>query len=332
MLPNFGTGTRFSVATPTGGGPDILVAHVGSLTVNSTLRISGTRPFAIVAGGAVSVTGTIDASALGTTRPGPNGSTTDMGPGHGNPGQKATGPLVTGATVADSGGGGASYGSLGGQGGDATCDQGCIGTIFVPGGTAGPLYNVGRTQLRGGSGGGSAPDAAASCPGFDGGAGGGALLIYSAVSISVGGAGVIEANGGGGGRGDDCVSGSTAGAGGGSGGQIELQAPVFMVTGAIVANGGGGGSGADGGDGIDGAPGSDGLNSSNVAPGGAGAGDDGGDGGNGAAGGSSAGDGEDMGVEQNGGAGGGGAGLITIRHQGSQPGVSSSPAAMFVVY
>jgi hypothetical protein len=330
--PNLGPGTSYTVATPTGGGPDILVLHTGSLTVNSTLRIVGRRPFAIVAGGAITVNGTIDASATGTATPGPSGALTDTGMGAGNPGRHITGVGTAGQTSADSGGGGASYGSLGGQGGDAFCAGGCIVDQTVPGGTAGPLYNATRTQLLGGSGGGSTPDATANCLGLDGGAGGGALLIYSAVSITVNGAGAIEANGGGGARGIDCMpSGSTSGGGGGSGGQIELQAPAYTVTGAIVANGGGGGGAADSNNG-DGMAGSDGTNNSTPAAGGAGTLPNGGNGGAGAAGGSTAEGGQDMGSDQNGGGGGGGTGLITIRHQGSQPGVSTSPSASFVAY
>ncbi|HUQ05793.1 MAG TPA: hypothetical protein VM261_25000 [Kofleriaceae bacterium] len=324
--PNLGTGVTFTTATPTGGGADILVMHVDDLTIGAsgTLRVIGTRPFAIVAGGNVNIAGAIDLSAVGTTAAGAGGSASSTGSGAGTDGTHEGDRTDTGA-------GGAGYGTAGARGGTAICTLGlgCIGnTHTVNGGAGGPVYNMSLAQLVGGSGGGNAADIAG-CAAFDGGAGGGAILIYAAGSIAV--SGVIEAHGGGGGRGRRCGNDSTAGAGGGSGGQIDLQSPSITITGFVGANGGGGGGGAEGAN-ADGMAGQDGRNDGMAAGGGAGTGASGGDGGAGGFASTAPVQGEDMSDDDNSGGGGGAVGRVTIRFRGTQPTVTTSPPPAFVSY
>src|SRR5205085_2649589 len=82
-FPSLGSGVTFSIATPPGGGSDIVVLHVDDLTINSgaTLRVIGTRPFAIVAGGNVNIIGSLDLSAEGNNTPGAGGSASSAGSG-----------------------------------------------------------------------------------------------------------------------------------------------------------------------------------------------------------------------------------------------------------
>ncbi|MGO9834059.1 MAG: hypothetical protein ACLP1X_07590 [Polyangiaceae bacterium] len=210
----------------TGGGhaADLLIFK--SLTLTGTLTLVGGNPVILAVYGNATITGTINASATGTT-PGPggnacatlsNGTETATGtwePGAGGGGQSAAG------------GGGGSSTNPGGAGGVAQSS----GTAPLAGGCAGGLPYVGSL--------GYSPVA---------GAGGGAVQISAAGVLDVTG-GKIAANGsnGSGGEVGRCASSSiaqngTGGAGGGSGGTILLEG-VSVVAGTYQASGGSGGPG-----------------------------------------------------------------------------------------
>jgi hypothetical protein len=224
------SGDTFDVRPQLAGGTDLAVLHVDGLvvTTGAIVTITGSRPLVIVAGGDVTIAGTLDAGAHGVT-PGPGGAAPGLGSGAGTQGQHDAG------TDSDTGGGGAGYGGGGAAGGVMS---GCTVTLNPGGG--GPGYGDDPiTLLAGGSGGG--PASGTSCLPVDpGGAGGGALQISSQTQIDI--SGQINAGGGGGTGGTDCGQADVnSGAGGGAGGAVVLQAPAITSTGTIAANGGGGG-------------------------------------------------------------------------------------------
>jgi hypothetical protein len=293
-----------------GGGPELAVLHVSTLTVETGAMVSivGTRPLVIVADGAADIAGTLDAGAHGEV-PGAGGALSAMGSGAG---QKGT----HGTSASDSGGGGAGFSTAGASGGAIT------GTCTYDGGAGGAMYgDAAITILTGGSGGGAS--SGNSCTPDPGGAGGGALQITSLTSITISGA--VLAGGGGGHGGTDCAAADgdvNSGPGGGSGGAIVLQAPMIANTGVIAANGGGGGGSSSTGNGSAN-PGQDGRPSATAALGGTGPRAMGGSGGTGSAaptpGGSS-------GCGTNGGGGGGAAGWIAASSSYTGSGIAS-PAA-----
>jgi hypothetical protein len=77
-------GVTFDVRPQLGGGPELAVLHVAALTVTAgaDVRITGARPFVIVAGGDVEVLGVLDAGARNTV-PGAGGALPDVGDGAG---------------------------------------------------------------------------------------------------------------------------------------------------------------------------------------------------------------------------------------------------------
>ncbi len=236
-LPNLGTGVTFTVATPTGGGSDIVVLHVDQFTIGNagTLRVAGTRPFAIVAGGAVTINGVLDLSAAGQTTAGAGGFASSTGTGQGTDGRH-------GGTRTDSGGGGAGHGTAGQRGGNALCVEGCTPDVVTNGGEAGPLYNNGLTQLVGGSGGGNAVLTALGCDGQPGGAGGGSGGQIDLPSPMVVVTGTAAANGGGGGGGAEGGTGDgVAGEDGRNDGNAAQGGPGMGGSGG---DGGAGGTGS----------------------------------------------------------------------------------------
>ncbi|HWO22984.1 MAG TPA: hypothetical protein VNO30_29790 [Kofleriaceae bacterium] len=280
---------------------DYAILFAGSFSVPNPVTVTGTSPLIVVASGQVIISARVALGASGRV-PGPGAAT--GGSGGGGAGQSVYN--VPANVRISSGGGGASYGTLGASGG---------GT-YAPAGGAGVRYG---DQLADPLVGGSKGGAGGFC-GPGGGAGGGALQISSAVSISVGPGGLIEAGGGGGGGGG---GGPCGGGGGGSGGEIVLEAPSIAVAGRLAANGGGGGGG--GGNGGGSAPlgldGQDGTASAMPAAGGAGGIPMGSDGGAGAAGAAGAFVEARSGGTQNseGGGGGGGAGRIWLRYRAAIP-------------
>lgn len=215
---------------------DVLVVDSLTVTPGSILRVTGSRPFGIVARGTVSISGTIDASAGGA------GTRTPLACG------SATGG--TRVAHAQGPGGGAAFQGAGGTGG-----VGDANALNDPGGIAGfpialPLGPVGAGRGSGGSGGG-------------GGAGG--MILIESPSVTVG--GILVANGGGGGGGADNIAGVDGSAGavgtastmraaggigappneGGSGGAGSAGALLAgLASPSTPDNGGGGGGGGAG--------------------------------------------------------------------------------------
>jgi hypothetical protein len=203
----------FTSTTRTADGLCVVQAGDVVIAAGATLQVSGDRPLVILAAGDVTIEGTLDASATGST-PGPGGGASSGGPMPGGAG---------GASFVEqaAGGGGGGLQGSGGRGGDA------VGYSGGPGGTGSAIAG-----LRGGSGGGVQG-------GVGAGAGGGAIQISAGGAIVV--RGTISAGGGGGPGGPGAMFG---GAGGGSGGTIVLEAAeVDLGVARIVAPGGGGGGG-----------------------------------------------------------------------------------------
>lgn len=254
-----------------------------SLTVGGTITLIGARPIALVADGAVTIKGIVDARGLC--------SSFVAGPGGFNGGSTAgadgNAPVTTNGggsgAASDSGGGGGAHASAGGSAEDASGGM--------------PYGDPTIMTLVGGAGGGAGGGGA----NFGrGGGGGGALQIVSNTEISIADGG-INAGGCGGKAG---AGNNDSGGGGGAGGTILLEAPSVTVTGTLAANGGGGG----GGGGNMAKPGDNGALGTTAAGGGSGDSPDEG-GGDGAATGKEAGSGGDG---SNPGGGGGGIGRIRI--------------------
>jgi len=280
------------------------VLFASAIDVPGAVRITGSLPLIMIASGAVTIAGTIDLGASGTS-PGPGALT--GGPGAGGAGNTIV--VAMGEVRLSGGGGGGGYGSRGAAGGGA-------GT-GAEGGAAGMTYGAGPGDpLVGGS-----PGGHGGYDGGGGGGGGGALQISSASSIVLA-SGWINAGGGGGAG----ASGNGGGAGGGAGGEILLEAPAIAIAGLLAANGGGaGGGGALNAAGIverNAGPGDAGTASAQPAAGGVAGLPGGGPGGPGAAGVEGgfvdARSGNTGGNEKAGG-GGGGAGRVWLRFRASTP-------------
>jgi hypothetical protein len=234
------------------GSTDICVVRATRIDIGD-LKVTGTRAIAFVADDQLTVSGTFDVSADGTT----------SGPGFGTLGIGGT------SSASYKGAGGAGFAQQGGAGGgDETGTQ-----AGLPGGSVTDRPTT-MPFVGGAPGGASVCGATTSCllsGGRDfggGGGGGGALLVscYGTVSIT----GVVDAGGGGGaGGGDHFGSGNVqgGGAGGGAGGFVVFQGAHVSITGKLYANGGGGGAGCASDD-CHGLPGADGPQSTAGAPGG----------------------------------------------------------------
>jgi hypothetical protein len=204
------------------GGPDAVVIALKGLTValGSTLRLVGSRPVIFAVRGNVTVDGTIDANASGTT-PGAGGEWSCGSSGGGT----GTGNASFGKGAG--GGGGGAFGTNGGRGG-----QGDNSNNYGAGGSA--RGNANMIPLYGGCGGGGGGGCNAA-----GGAAGGAVQITASGTIDIN--GTIRANGTAGATGCGTEGG---GGGGGSGGAILLEAATRDTVGAtITANGANGGDG-----------------------------------------------------------------------------------------
>ncbi|MEO7736198.1 MAG: hypothetical protein ABIY55_34890 [Kofleriaceae bacterium] len=239
---------------------DALLVHDLHLTAGTTVRATGTLPFAIVASGSV----TIDADTM-----------IDVGAGGAGARTSCDGLATAGAPNIEGagGGGGGGFGASGGDGGQGNSDRGqpadggqkSLAVAAMPPGPLGgcPGASGGKGDVVGGAGG----------------LAGGALYVVAATSITLGAHATLTAGGGGGGGGGHGNSlGDDGGGGGGSGGLIIIEAPQLVATeGVIVANGGGGGEGSSEESG--GAPGTSGARSTSRAAGGAGGSANGADGG-----------------------------------------------------
>jgi hypothetical protein len=310
VTPPLPSGVTLSLAQQDGGNP-IAILRVNDFTVSATRVLSaiGDKPLVVLSSHDVTIAGVFDVGAHGAL-PGAGGALPGAGVGVGGTGLHDDG---TGSTYDDSGGGGGSYGTQGAGGGS-------VGNFA--GGAPGATYLA--TVLRGGSGGGFAPNPA-SCTNPPG-AGGGVLLLYAFHKITV--AGQIASGGGGGAGGISCGAfGYGPGAGGGAGGLVWLQTPDLSGNGVLAANGGGGGGASYSGI-SDGGPGADGLASTTmVAAGGIKAvSAETTDGGNGAIQGTAA-SAVPLLAIGNGGGGGGGLGRIVV-HAPSSASITSSPTAV----
>jgi hypothetical protein len=210
-------------------GPELVVIPLRGLTVSSgnTLRVIGPRPVVLAVDGNVTIDGTIDANASGTT-PGAGGNwscTSNSPTSQGGNGSGSTSQLY-GA----SGGGGGGFGTAGGTAGTADTNGN-----DRPGGTAGAARGNGNlSPLFGGCAGGHAGDC-----GTAGGAGGGALQITASGTLDVN--GTIRANGASGAT-PSGASDEGGGTGGGSGGAILLEGKTLDTSGSTLQlNGGSGG-------------------------------------------------------------------------------------------
>jgi hypothetical protein len=284
------------VSTPAGT-IDLIPVHAFSLTANAALRVSGSLALAIYATDTIDIAGVIDVGANGSAGgPGARASC-DQGPTTGAPSSSGAG-----------GGGGGAFqgaGGLAGTGKNGDSAAGIGGTVSaLPSGLLG-----GCPGAQGGSGG---------IAGGVGGAGGGAILLASAVSITIEPRGGINVGGGGGSPGSNDQAG---GGGGGAGGFILLQAPTIANHGFCAANGGGGGEGAS--SGTTGSPGANGGSDATPAAGGTGT-TNGGNGGSGGAGNTPNGS-AGAGTNDGGGGGGGGVGYIAAKGALANTGVITPP-------
>jgi len=300
------------IASPQdGGGPELAILEVVSLTVTGTLRVRGTRALVIIAHNAITIPGVIDGSAA-RDMPGPAGYAPMTGPGRGGNGANAN-------SYNDSGGGGGGFGGVGGAGQSVST---------AVGGTSGAAYGTPQlARLEGGSGGG---DMSTGCTGREPGAGGGAIQLYALGAITIPGA--IRVNGGGGAGGYHSCNGlATSGTGGGAGGAIYVQGASVTGNGLLLAQGGGGGGASNFNTSTPGADGADGAATISAATGGAGGGaatgevNDGGAGGYRGAAPSSLPALSGM-AYGNAGGGGGAAGRVVVR--AASPAVMSSPQAV----
>ncbi len=230
-------------------GPEICVIRAGTIEVMAgrTMTFTGARALALVADASLTIAGTIDVAAEGTTN-GPGG------------GFVRSGAVQSGA----SGGGGAGFKSAGGNGGGSAG----AGTGSAGGAPTNPLL---LNSLVGGTRQNTSLMLISAVPG----GGGGALnLIACRGTVTV--SGVIDAGGGGATGGRDQIAGLqvsfVSAAGGGSGGQVLMQGLQVIVTNTAqtYANGGGGGGGTATND-TTGGSGTDGLRSTSCASGGVGA-------------------------------------------------------------
>lgn len=219
-----------------------------------SLKVTGRRAVAFVADDTLTVSGTLDVSADGTTS---------------GPGATYVGEGVSTTAASYLGAGGAGFTQVGGTGG--ANDNGS-----VAGQPGGATHDRSPSQpFRGGAKGGDSlcQSGNAFCfngvDSYGGGGGGAALLISCRGTVKV--TGIVDAGGGGGQGGVDHYSSSSfapGGApGGGSGGFVAFEGVRVELTGKLYANGGGGGGGCNS-DNCVGLPGADGLRATVGASGG----------------------------------------------------------------
>jgi hypothetical protein len=231
------------------GGPSVDVLAFRSLTVSSgyTLTLTGANPVILAVYGTATISGTIDASAQGTTA-GAGGTACAVGASGGG----ASGPAYTAGVDGGAAGGGGGGLGVAGAWGDTSSFPG--GTTSVPGtdilaaAGGGAHGSASAVPLVGGCSGGAGAAGTASNAGGVAGVGGGAIQLSCADTLS--GTGTIKTNGDPGGAGGP-VSPAAAhtdgagGGGGGSAGDILVESPSGNTT-TLQANGGTGGAGSTG--------------------------------------------------------------------------------------
>jgi len=216
-----------------GPGIDVLSFRALTVSVGSTLTLTGDNAVILAVYGDASIVGTVDANGAA----GPSGSSVAGASGPGGDydcGGSAGGNGDT--ATSNSGGGGGGAATAGGQGAN-DCP------VVAMGGAAGaPRPNVPLDPLVGGCPGGQSGPGGCTT---GGGGGGGAVQISAAGALTVDGA--VTATGGAGGTSTctELVVGVTyygGGGGGGAGGTILLEGHTVTVTGAIAVGGGNGGA------------------------------------------------------------------------------------------
>jgi hypothetical protein len=296
-----GAGVHDDIAFTTSGMIGVFTMHQLTVSPFGTIQFTGARAAAIVVETVATIEGEIDASGgcYGATRScaGPGGgaggtTTPALGCGPGGEGESA-------GSNSDPGGGGGGSRRAGAAGGADTLSTAGLGGIACMSPMAEPLI--------GGSGGGIGGLGSATVP-SPGGGGGGAFQLTALEKITVNGAIDAGGAGGAGGTGAGGDRGGGGGAGGGAGGSILLEAPLVVIDGVVVANGGAGGSPGNGT-----TIGTDGANATRSTTPALGGTSTFGNGGNGGAGTTAATVGTNGGTGVNGGGGGGGVGAIFIR-------------------
>lgn len=239
-------------------GPEVCLIYATQIDISGTLTATGTRPLALAATGAVTISGEVDVSSRrgGSIGPGADDATC------------AATKLPEDDPGGAAGGAGGSLGTLGGDGGTGDLDTSIGLDGSAQPGVAGPALGE-PTSLRGGCPGSKGGNQ--SNGGNQGGAGGhgaGAIYVAAGTTLEVTASGRIRATGAAG----DGGGAQAGGGGGGSGGLIVLEAPAVTIDGELNANGGGGGEGGAnvGQASITGQPGTDGGLGTTPAAGGAG--------------------------------------------------------------
>ena len=220
------SGVGFTVRVQGAGLPrlGVFVVRNWTLPEGVTWQVNGAFAFVLYSPGTCTVSGDIDARAMGSTA-GPGGwaggldEEAGSGPGGGGGSGRDESETLHGA-------GGGGHGGVGGEG-----SNGVWGTFSVPG----PVYgaDVGLVPLLGGSGGGG------SIRSSRGGGGGGAVQFSCASGVVLDVLGRINTGGGGGTRG-------YTGGSGGSGGAVLVEGTSVHLDGNVASNGGGGGGSNDG--------------------------------------------------------------------------------------
>jgi hypothetical protein len=187
----------------TGSNNNIRVFRFKSLVVNGTITLTGNRPIVLIADGAITINGIIDARG-----PCANGAGRNGGPGG------TSGGADTAAAAPPGNGTGGSGNAEGGGGGGHAANGGTGNSGNAGGGVYGDAA-IGTLTGGGGGGGGQTSQ---------GGGGGGAIQLISNTSITIVATGGINAGGCGGGGGDG--GSNDAGGGGGAGGTIVREAPT----------------------------------------------------------------------------------------------------------
>lgn len=235
------TGLGVNVHGTSVGGVAVFKFHTITIPNGATITATGSRPFELVATGALVLGGVIEANGVSATEftAGPNAGGAGGGAGGVDTSSNGKGPGGgKHASSGDNGGGGGGFGGVGARGGVET-----VGT----GGAGGAAYGDLNVRLQGGSGGSGATRIDSGLK-VGGGGGGGAIGLFGA-SVTMQPTSVIVSAGG------DGASGGCGASGGGSGGGLIIHGNSVVLDGTIVAAGGSGGKGGACGDGGGGAGG-----------------------------------------------------------------------------
>jgi hypothetical protein len=309
------TSPKSSDCAPLMTGGDYCVVAGTTITIDTIVRATGSRPLVLLASDSITVNGS------GIVDVGSHRSGSSAGPGAGEatdgvchvgmpPADPAIGGISESSAVRVGGGGaGGSFILQGGMGGHGAGIPETMLYTSTGGGPWGSVTAESLTSLRGGCPGqqGASQEAKGVAPsGGAGGDGGGAVFLIAGNTITINGS--ILA-GGEGGAGATNIGQASGGGGGGTGGTIGFDAMVIMAgSSSVIATGGGGGQGGDSGRTATAAAGEDGSFTTAAAGGAGGSGANGGSGGAGSIGPGPGLDGAIGALHTGGGGGGGGGG------------------------